>query len=138
MHEKANFKRSAGSSAVAKHAAGHSLRGGNRLYSAAYLMRSSSGLSGAVMEADDPYNTRRFGNRDLDVTKSKKTSYQVQNIQFLTNYGDRAGEEGKIEGMEQAGRRRQPPLKTGAPAATTSASKPSPCPAVPGPRRRRQ
>lgn len=68
--------------------------GGNRLYAAAYLMRSSSGFSGAVMESDDPYSTKSFGDRDLDVTKSKKISYQVQNIQFLTDYGSVADADG--------------------------------------------
>lgn len=75
--------------------------GGNRLYAAAYLMRGSDGLSGAVMENDDPYKTRKFGDRALTKTQSKKASYQVQNIHFLTGYGD-AAEESEIIAIKTA------------------------------------
>lgn len=68
--------------------------GGNRLYSSAYLMRSSSGVSGAVMEVDDPYDTAPFRSRKQGATESKESRYQVQNIQYLTNYGGVAESDG--------------------------------------------
>lgn len=63
--------------------------GGNRLQSAAYLMRGTS-LSGTVDEADDPYVNIRteLPDRDLSITRSKTQTYQVQNILFLTDEKD--------------------------------------------------
>ena len=62
--------------------------GGNRTKAAAYLMRNSDGLSGAVMEADDRYTPEisRFElpDRDVSETMRAKKAYQVQNIMFLT------------------------------------------------------
>lgn len=60
--------------------------GGNRLQSAAYLMRGTS-LSGTVNEADDPYIKTELSDRPLSTTMSKTQSYQVQNIMFLTGDG---------------------------------------------------
>ena len=63
--------------------------GGNRLQSAAYLMRGTS-LSGTVDETDDPYVNIRteLPDRDLSITRSKTQTYQVQNILFLTDEKD--------------------------------------------------
>lgn len=61
--------------------------GGNRLQSAAYLMRGTS-LSGTVDEREDPYVKTKLPVRDLSVTRSKTQTYQVQNILFLTDEKD--------------------------------------------------
>lgn len=57
--------------------------GGNRSYSAAYLMRGTS-LSGTVNESDDPYIRTELPGRALSISENKTQSYQVQNILFLT------------------------------------------------------
>ena len=66
--------------------------GGNRTYSAAYLMRGSN-LSGTVAEAEDPYISTQLTYRNLDITKAAQKNYTVQNVPFLWGF---AADEGKM------------------------------------------
>ncbi|GHU42093.1 hypothetical protein FACS1894111_05450 [Clostridia bacterium] len=57
--------------------------GGNRYYSAAYLMRGTN-LSGTVAENSDLYNTAPLSIRSLSTTQGKAKNFTVKNMLFLS------------------------------------------------------
>lgn len=71
--------------------------GGNREIAASYLMRDTY-LSGAVLEAEDPfyrypdidYINNKVLSRDLNISRVKQKTMQAQNILFLTGARDEA------------------------------------------------